>query len=88
VYHVFLIGDGKLSRFQTDCTSDHEDEEPQHNSSKTVDESSLKNLHRIIANDESFTDDFNFNHNFQGNHDDDYSSNSRDDSFSKSTKFS
>ena len=86
VYHVFNIGDGKLSRFLTDCVTDCDDPEPPDNSSKTVGGSSSKDAHRVIAHDESSTDEFNFNNHYQGLHDDNCSSN-RDDSFSKSSKF-
>ena len=85
---MFLkIGDGKLSRFQTDCLTECEDAEPQENSGKTGGGSSSKNARRVIAHDESLNDEFNFNNQYQGIHDE-ISSSNRDDSFSKSSKFS
>ena len=62
----------------TDC----DEVDIQQTSSKTAGEITTRNVHRVIAHDESFSDEFN---NYQGMHDDNTSN--RDDSFSKSSKF-
>ena len=56
----YIIGDGKLSRFQTDCQTDCDEEEPQENSSKTVDGNIFKPVRRVIAHDDSLNDELNF----------------------------